>query len=69
MKKNRQEEDEEIRRAKANIRIGFIIAVIIIALLAVIIFVMLGLMSAATSFSDIGTSAIPDISASSGRIT
>ena len=35
MKKNRQEEDEEIRRAKANIRTGFIIAVIVIALLAV----------------------------------
>ena len=27
MKKNRKEEDEEIRRAKANIRTGFIIAV------------------------------------------
>ena len=26
MKKNRQEEDEEIRRAKANIRTGFIMA-------------------------------------------
>lgn len=38
MKKNRQEEDEEIRCAKANIRTGFIIAVIVIALLAVIAF-------------------------------
>ena len=28
MKKNKREEDEEIRRAKANIRTGFIIAVI-----------------------------------------
>lgn len=28
MKKNKKEDDEEIRRAKANIRTGFIIAVI-----------------------------------------
>ena len=49
MKKNKKEEDEEIRRAKANIRTGFIIAVIVIALLAVIAFVMVGLMSAITS--------------------
>ena len=55
MKKNKKEEDEEIRRAKANIRTGFIIA------LAVIAFVMVGLMSAITSFPDMGTSAIPDI--------
>lgn len=55
MKKNKKEEDEEIRRAKANIRTGFIIAVIVIA------FVMVGLMSAITSFPDMGTSAIPDI--------
>lgn len=61
MKKNRKEEDEEIRRAKANIRTGFIIAVIVIALLAVIAFVMVGLMSSITSFPDMGTSAIPDI--------
>ncbi len=61
MKKNNKEEDEEIRRAKANIRTGFIIAVIVIALLAVIAFVMVGLMSAITSFPDMGTSAIPDI--------
>lgn len=61
MKKNRQEEDEEIRRAKANIRTGFIIAVIVIALLAVIAFVMVGLMSAVTSFPDTGTSVIPNI--------
>ena len=60
MKKNKKEEDEEIRRAKANIRTGFIIAVIVIALLAVIAFVMVGLMSAVTSFPDMGTSAIPD---------
>ena len=60
MKKNRKEEDEEIRRAKANIRTGFIIAVIVIALLAVIAFVMVGLMSAVTSFPDMGTSVIPD---------
>lgn len=50
MKKNKKEDDEEIRRAKANIRTGFIIAVIVIALLAVIAFVMVGLMSAITSF-------------------
>lgn len=50
MKKNRQEEDEEIRRAKANIRTGFIIAVIVIALLAVIAFAMVGLMSAVHPF-------------------
>ena len=49
MKKNKKEDDEEIRRAKANIRTGFIIAVIVIALLAVIAFVMVGLMSAITS--------------------
>lgn len=55
MKKNKKEDDEEIRRAKANIRTGFIIAVIVIA------FVMVGLMSAITSFPDMGTSAIPDI--------
>ena len=61
MKKNKKEEDEEIRRAKANIRTGFIIAVIVIALLAVIAVVMVGLMSAITSFPDMGTSAIPDI--------
>lgn len=30
MKKNKKEEDEEIRRAKANIRTGFIIAVIVL---------------------------------------
>lgn len=62
MKKNRQEEDEEIRRAKANIRTGFIIAVIVIALLAVIAFAMVGLMSAITSFPNKGISAIPDAS-------
>ena len=61
MKKNKKEDDEEIRRAKANIRTGFIIAVIVIALLAVIAFVMVGLMSAITSFPDMGISAIPDI--------
>ena len=55
MKKNKKEDDEEIRRAKATIRTGFIIAVIVIA------FVMVGLMSAITSFPDMGTSAIPDI--------
>lgn len=61
MKKNKKEEDEEIRRAKANIRTGFIVAVIVIALLAVIAFVMVGLMSAITSFPNKGISAIPDI--------
>lgn len=62
MKKNKKEEDEEIRRAKANIRTGFIVAVIVIALLAVIAFVMVGLMSAITSFPKKGISAIPDAS-------
>ena len=62
MKKNRQEEDEEIRRAKANIRTGFIIAVIIIALLALLAFVVVRLFVVpVTSFPDMGTSAIPDI--------
>ena len=61
MKNNKREEDEEIRRAKANIRTGFIIAVIVIALLAVIAFVMIGLTSAVTSsWPDMGTSVIPD---------
>ena len=59
MKKNKREEDEEVRRAKANIRTGFIIAVIVIALFAVIAFVMIGLMSALGS-SGIEASAIPD---------
>lgn len=62
MKKNKREEDEEIRRAKANIRTGFIIAVIVIALLAVIAFVMIGLTSAVTSsWPDMGASVIPDL--------
>ncbi len=34
MKKNKREEDEEIRRAKANIRTGFIIAVIALTIFA-----------------------------------
>lgn len=51
MKKNKREEDEEIRRAKANIRTGFIIAVVAI--------VMISLMSALGS-SGIGAYAIPD---------
>ena len=46
MKKNKREEDEEIRRAKANIRTGFIIAVIALTLFAVVAIVMIGLMSA-----------------------
>lgn len=45
MKKKKREEDEEIRRAKANIRTGFIIAVIVIALFAVVAAVMLGMLS------------------------
>lgn len=62
MKNNKREEDEEIRRAKANIRTGFIIAVIVIALLAVIAFVMIGLASAVTSpWPDMGASVIPDL--------
>ena len=60
--KNKREEDEEIRRAKANIRTGCIIAVIVIALLAVIAFVMIGLISAATSsWPDMGAAVIPDL--------
>lgn len=46
MKKNKREEDEEIRRAKANIRTGFIIAVIALTLFAVVAIVMISLMSA-----------------------
>lgn len=62
MKKNKREEDEEIRRAKANIRTGFIIAVIVIALLAVIAFVMIGLASAVTSpWPDMGAAVIPEL--------
>lgn len=45
MKKSRPEEDEEIRRAKANIRTGFIIAVVVIALFAIVAAVMLGMLS------------------------
>lgn len=41
MKKNKREEDEEIRRAKANIRTGFIIAVIALTLFAVVAIVRL----------------------------
>lgn len=62
MKKNKREEDEEIRRAKANIRTGFIIAVIVIALLAVIAFVMIGLASVVTSpWPDMGAAVIPEL--------
>ena len=43
MKKKEREEDEEIRRA--NIRTGFIIAVIVIALFAIVAAVMLGMLS------------------------
>ncbi len=43
--KKKREEDEEVRRAKANIRNGFIIAVVVIALFAVIAAVMLGMLS------------------------
>ena len=60
--KNKREEDEEIRRAKANIRTGFIIAIIVIALLAVIAFAMIGLTSAVTSpWPAMGTAVIPDL--------
>ena len=59
MKKNKREEDEEIRRAKANIRTGFITAVIALTLFAVVAIVMIGLMSALGS-SGIGAYAIPD---------
>jgi nitrogen fixation/metabolism regulation signal transduction histidine kinase len=47
MKKNKKkrEEDEEVRRAKANIRTGFIIAVVVIALFAIVAAVMLGMLS------------------------
>ena len=50
MKNNKREEDEEIRRAKANIKTGFIIAVIVIFLFAIVAFLMLGLMSAVASY-------------------
>ncbi len=43
--KKKREEDEEVRRAKANIRNGFIIAVVVIALFAVIAAVMFGMLS------------------------
>ena len=59
MKKNKREEDEEIRRAKANIRTGFIIAVIALTLFAVVAIVMISLMSALGS-SGIGAYAITD---------
>ena len=49
MKKNKHEEDEEIRKAKANIRRGFIAALIVVVLFAVIAFVMIVLMSSITS--------------------
>lgn len=49
MKKNKHEEDEEIRKAKANIRRGFIAALIVVVLFAVIAFVMIVLMSSMAS--------------------
>lgn len=49
MKRNKHEEDEEIRKAKANIRRGFIAALIVVALFAVIAFVMIVLMSSMAS--------------------
>ena len=62
MKKNKREEDEEIRRAKANIRTGFIIAVIALTLFAVVAIVMIGLASAVTSpWPDMGAVVIPDL--------
>lgn len=61
MKNNKREEDEEIRRAKANIKTGFIIAVIVIFLFAIIAFLMLGLMSAVASYPTMGASAIPPL--------
>lgn len=43
--KKKLEEDEEVRRAKANIRTGFIIAVVVIALFAIVAAVMLDMLS------------------------
>lgn len=61
MKNNKREEDEEIRRAKANIKTGFIIAVIVIFLFVIVAFLMLGLMSAVASYPNMGVSAIPPL--------
>lgn len=59
--KKKLEEDEEVRRAKANIKTGFIIAVIVIFLFAIVAFLMLGLMSAVASYPTMGVSAIPPL--------
>ncbi len=62
-KNNRRSEDEEVRRAKANIRRGFIVVLVIIALLAVAAYVMLGLLDALSSpWPELGASLIPDMS-------
>ncbi len=62
-KNNRHEEDEDIRRAKANIRRGFIAVVVIAALLAVAAYIMIGLFDALSSpWPELGASLIPDMS-------
>ncbi len=62
-KNNRRSEDEEVRRAKANIRRGFIVVLVIIALLAVAAYAMLGLFDALSSpWPELGASLIPDMS-------
>lgn len=62
-KNNRRSEDEEVRRAKANIRRGFIVVLVIIALLAVAAYAMFGLFDALSSpWPELGASLIPDMS-------
>ena len=62
-KNNKRSEDEEIRRAKANILRGFIVVVVIAALLAVVAYTLLGLFDALSSpWPEIGTSLVPDVS-------
>ena len=71
MKNKKHEEDEEVRRAKANIRRAFIVVVVIAALLAAAAYAMIGLFDALSSpLAEMGTSLIPDVSGiiSSSRI-
>ena len=62
-KNNKRAEDEEVRRAKANIRRGFIIVLVIIALLAVAAYTVIGLFDALSSpWPEMDASLIPDVS-------
>ncbi len=62
-KNNKREEDEEVRRAKANIRRGFIVVLVIVALLAVVAYTIYGLLDALSSpWPEMDTSLIPDVS-------